>query len=106
MTIEAVVEFSRLEDVSVYITAKNRSTDALDDPTAIVCSITDSEGTAKVTDATMTKNSTGIYEYTYRILSTDPAGTWEWKVMSTDGVGVGVKYTIATGEFDVTEWPY
>lgn len=50
------------------------------DPSAITITIEDSAGTQKVTDAAMTKESTGYYYYDYTIPDDGATGEWTTEV--------------------------
>ena len=60
---------------AIYLKATLKDvTGALVDPTSVTVSITDSAGTAKVTDQAMTKVLLGEYFYVWQSAEADPAG--------------------------------
>jgi hypothetical protein len=90
--------FQRPETVRVwaYITAEG----VKDDPSEnVLLTITDPDGTAKLTSGVMTKSTTGEYYYDWTSSSSDTEGWYKTKVVVTDGTGALAKVTITYGGF-------
>jgi len=100
MAIEVITEFIAGGTVkaTAYIYDED---DELDDPDAVVITITDADGDDQVDEAVMTKDSTGIYTYYYNTSSSSATGPWSVLVKATDGVGDGAKVSHGTASFTV-----
>ncbi len=53
-----------------------------DPDNGVKITITDSEGTALVTSASMTKSATGLYYYIYQLATDAPVGIWEVQMLA------------------------
>lgn len=53
--------------------------------TSIQITVTDPDGTAKITSQNMTASSTGVYYYIWQSATTDTTGAYTVKVVAVDG---------------------
>ena len=58
---------------------------ALIDPNTIVITIHDAEGTAKIDEQTMAKDSTGKYHYDYQLATDAVVGKWTTEIKAIKG---------------------
>jgi hypothetical protein len=106
MAIEVVTEFLSASSVRIwtYIYKNEPNDNSLVDPTAIVISVVDPDGTTQVDETAMTKSTTGIYYYDYHRGTTTAAmdkGRWTGTVKVTDGTGATALITPIPFSFKV-----
>ena len=86
------------ETLPIRIVYRDSGSGAIADQSTVTVTITDPDGTKKVTDSAMSEESSATYTYTYAIPLTGPEGTWKYVTTGTDASGV---LTINTVYFDV-----
>lgn len=87
MGIEVVTTFIAKATVWVRAYLYDSGGTLTDPDTSIKVTITDPDGTAKVDDQAMTKDSTGIYDYYYNTTTSSVKGHWRGEVVAIDGIG-------------------
>lgn len=79
--------------VTIWMEVRDPITNILEDPgTTYACTLKDSEGTAAINAAAMTKSSTGIYYSHYNYAADSPLGTWWGWVNSVNDTDKNAKY--------------
>lgn len=84
------------------LTLLNYESSPVDSPETPSITIYDSTGATIVNAATMTKDSTGVYSYSYSVLATATTGLWEAKITATVGA---LPNQVLTDYFQVTGSP-
>jgi len=83
--------FQRNETVICSITSKTAAGVLTDPITSMTITITNPSGTAVVTAAAMTKDSTGVYHYDYQPAVDAVLGVYRIRYTATDGARITIQ---------------
>ena len=89
------------ETVPIKALCYNESDTLYSPDQGLTITITDLDGTAQVTDAAMTEESTGDFRYEYTVGEAAVKGWWRYRVTAQDGTGGSAVYVIADEGFMV-----
>lgn len=106
MSIEIITEFPTNASVRTwaYVNKNEPSDNSLTDPTAIVCSVIDPDGTTQADAEAMSKSAIGVYYHDYHLGTTAVAmdkGRWRGEVKVTDGSGATAIISVTPFSFKV-----
>ena len=82
------------------ITEIRNVSNVLADPDSVKVSIIDPADVLKVTQATMTKDSTGVYHYDYQTSASDSVGLYTIKIYSVSGALTSIEKDNAAFQLD------